>query len=61
VVNGVTRFALAYADGEGRPATDAASVRAVTVTLAVGATTVHDPAARDVGAVLTTTVRIRNR
>ena len=61
VVNGVTRFELAYADAEGRPTTDPAAVRAVTVTLATRADGVRQAAARDVGAVLATTARLRNR
>lgn len=61
VVNGVRALRLAYVDAAGAPTTDPAAVRRVTVTLVTRADHATSWAARDLAAVFTTDVHLRNR
>jgi type II secretory pathway component PulJ len=61
VINGVRALHLAYVDAAGAPTTDPAAVRRLTITLVTRADHAVSPAARNLGAVFTTDVHLRNR
>jgi type II secretory pathway component PulJ len=61
VINGVRALHLAYVDADGAPTTDPAAVRRLTITLVTRADHATSLAARDLGAVFTTDVQLRNR
>ena len=61
VVNGVRVLALSYWDEAGAPTTDPPAVRRVTITLVTRADLATSRATRDLAAVFTTEVHLRNR
>lgn len=61
VINGVRTLTLAYFDTAGAPTTDPAAVQRVAITLVTRADHAASPRARDLGAVFTTDVHLRNR
>jgi type II secretory pathway component PulJ len=61
VVNGVRALRFAYIDASGTPTSDPAAVRLVTVTLVTRADHATSWAARDLAAVFTTDIHLRNR
>jgi hypothetical protein len=60
VINGVRSLALAYFDEHGAPTTEPAAVRRVRVTLATRPDHAVTHETRDLGAVFTTEVHLRN-
>jgi type II secretory pathway component PulJ len=61
VANGVRALTLAYFDVADVPTTDPRAVHRITITLATRADHATSPLARELGPVLTTDVRLRNR
>jgi type II secretory pathway component PulJ len=61
VINGVRALALAYFDATGTPTTEPAAVRRIAITLATRADHATSLHARNLGAVFTTEVHLRNR
>ena len=60
VINAVRTLTLAYFTDDGRPTTDPLAVRRITITLATRADHARFHNTRDLGATLTTDVRLRN-
>jgi type II secretory pathway component PulJ len=61
VINGVRALRFAYVDATGAPTTDPAAVRRLSITLVTRADHATSLAARDLAAVFTTEVHLRNR
>jgi hypothetical protein len=61
VINGVRSLSLTYLDAAGAPTADPAAARRLTITLVTRADHATSLAGRDLGAVFTTDVHLRNR